>query len=521
MWNRFSRRKLPTFNSAPFARLLRWRAVAPVFVVLLYCGVVFWAKWTDPFSRRWFTLKAKDHFSINCVAVLPKQIRQFPVIIYAHDSGCNLTEDASDLRQMTEPGVADVSLDYNQTNEAAFGDEFKTVLQNVACQKWANTNAVAWVGSGMGADRMWHFALQHPEQQPQLLVLLGGAGLQNDDTNNLLKLVHCPVLLIHGVKDEIFPQEDTIRLAAILQSNRVPVELTVIPGTLHNMEPNRKVVFRCIGEYCLTHLSGTDPWQNYHSIAEWEAEAPSFWPFCIPAVAWALGCLARSRYRHSLSNGKLKQKRHEIALRCVAVVLATWALSETALHLITPHFAVTDRTLAIARRYLVPPKERSDFEFLVTEPVWRDVKLKTLLTHAELANYNRELVNWQVDEAKYQNYVLSPVITGQPDEQLNWRRPLWEEFYPRIRHENSLRDAAVIVVRHLRERVTIAAIANPPREVPTIWLRQITDEIGFQIIYVAALRSVGVPARLNQHHQAEIFDGVEWEIAPAPAVISL
>lgn len=88
------------------------------------------------------------------------------------------------------------------------------------------------------------------------------------------------------------------------------------------------------------------------------------------------------------------------------------------------------------------------------------------------------------------------------------------------RHELSSEDAAKIVVRHLRKCVTIvgglprgetpggtpgqpagedarATMGDLPREVPAIWLRQLTDEAGFEIIYVAALRSVGVPARLD------------------------
>ena len=62
-----------------------------------------------------------------------------------------------------------------------------------------------------------------------------------------------------------------------------------------------------------------------------------------------------------------------------------------------PHFAVSNTTLSIARRFLVLPKERADFEYLTNQPIWHDQKLKTLLTHVELAGYNRELINWQLD----------------------------------------------------------------------------------------------------------------------------
>jgi hypothetical protein len=41
---------------------------------------------------------------------------------------------------------------------------------------------------------------------------------------------------------------------------------------------------------------------------------------------------------------------------------------------------------------------------------------------------------------------------------------------------------AKFVVRHLHECVTIAAFQDLHHDVPVIWLKQITDETGFQII---------------------------------------
>jgi len=268
------------------------------------------------------------------------------------------------------------------------------------------------------------------------------------------------------------------------------------------------------------HLVGGNAWQNYHSIAQWQAEAPPFWLFCLPALAWAIGCFAWGWRHKPASAVKGKLKRHEIVLRWLAAFLAVWALAETAIHLVTPHFLINDKTLSIARRFLVPPRECADFEYLATQSIWLGRELQVLLTHVELANYNRELINWEVDEKHYRDYVLSPVITGGPDEKFNWRRPLWEELYPRIRHESSEEDAARIVVRHLRSRVTVTTTPGLSRDIPTIWLRQITDETGFQIMYVAALRSVGVPARLSSEGQAELFTNGIWQPAPQPVVMS-
>jgi dienelactone hydrolase len=443
------------------------------------------------------------------------------VVIYAHGSGGGLMSDGNNLRQMAELGLAVVSLEYDQTNEAAFAGQFEAVLDYLGRQKWAETSAIAWVGFSLGANRMLDFAVQHPDLRPKLMVQLSGAGVRQslfDPT--LLTNLHGPILLVHGEQDQTFPLADTTRLAAVLQSNGVPVDLKIIPGAPHGMEPDGGVVFRCMGEYCLTHLEGNSALQNYHSIARWQVEAPALWLFWIPAMGWVVGRFVWRRRNKVSPAEKIKLLGHEIALRWVAALLAAWAVTVSAVHLFPPHLMVSETTLSIARKHLVEPKESADFECLAAQPIWRGQKLETLLDHVELAGYNRELINWQLDDKVYRDYVLSPVITGASGEQLNWRRPLWEEFYPRIRHENSTEEAARIVARHLRERVTVAAIPDLPREVPAVWLRQITDEADFEIIYVAALRSVGVPARLDTRHMAEFWNGAKWAVAPQPSDMS-
>ncbi len=490
------------------------RFAGGVFLVLLFFGALFWAREQDPFSRRWFWLKANG-WSFQCVAVLPKPVERRPVVIFAHDAGGSLMTDGFVLRQMAEMGLAVVSLEYDQSNGAAFDGQFTSALDYVARQRWADTNALAWVGSSLGAERMKEFASRHPERQPRLMVQLSGAG---SGQAGCLSRCNCEMLLIHGDQDQIFPMADTEKEYSLLHSNGVVVELKVMRGLAHGLEPERGVIFRAIGEHCRSRL--VDGWKNYHSIAQWEAEAPGLWWFWLPAVAWLAGWFGWRRRPRVVVREKVKLTRVEIVLRGVAVVLGVWAATVTALHLMTPQLEVSGKTISIARRMLVQPKEMADFEALACRPIWQGQKLKTLLDQVELAGYNRGLVNWTVDDTIYREQVLQPVITGKVGERLDWRRPLWEEFYPRIRHESSPADAAQIVVRHLRERVTIADVPGLPQEVPDIWLRQITDETGFEIIYVAALRSVGVPARLGADGHTEFFDGGRWQAAPEPAVVS-
>jgi hypothetical protein len=203
----------------------------------------------------------------------------------------------------------------------------------------------------------------------------------------------------------------------------------------------------------------------------------------------------------------------QIALRCLAGIMVLGAVGLTALHLVTPQLAVSERTLALARNHLVPPRERADFEFLATKPIWPGQPLQALLQQTHLANYNRALVNWKLDDAIYKQFVLSPQIDPGWDGDMNWRRPLWEYFYPRIRKESSLEAAAETVLRQLRERVKITETAAPPKTITEIWQHGNASRSGFEAICVAALRSAGIPARLSASGQTEFWSGDEWKPA--------
>ncbi|HEY9174533.1 MAG TPA: hypothetical protein VI136_19790 [Verrucomicrobiae bacterium] len=310
---------------------------------------------------------------------------------------------------------------------------------------------------------------------------------------------------------------DAGRVAAAFRAKGVPAELTVLGGQSHGFNPNRGVVFRAVGEYCLTRLRGAEALGQYRSIAVWQAAAWPLWVWGLPALAWGalwgVGCKWRGNWAGTFRVAKW--------VWGLAGGLALLALGLTAVHLGTPRLAVNDTTLALARRFLVQPEERKDFNHLAKLACWQGQQVGTLLQHAHLARYNRNLVNWTVEGAVYGEFVLSPVIEGGADENLRWRRALWESLYPRVRKEQSVEAAAETVVRYLRERVTIAGGDNLPRDIPSSWQRQLTDATGFHRLMVAGLRSVGVPARLNEQGRAELLGEGVWKPAPLPACVGL
>jgi hypothetical protein len=66
----------------------------------------------------------------------------------------------------------------------------------------------------------------------------------------------------------------------------------------------------------------------------------------------------------------------------------------------------------------------------------------------------------------------------------------------------------------LRERVTIASNAAGPVEIAESWQRQMANERKFEALYVAAMRSVCIPARLNDDGRAEFHRQSQWKLAP-------
>jgi hypothetical protein len=142
-------------------------------------------------------------------------------------------------------------------------------------------------------------------------------------------------------------------------------------------------------------------------------------------------------------------------------------------------------------------------------------QIRTLLEHVELATLQRQLADWTVTDDLWREWVLSPWIAGA-GEDIRWRRLLWEHFYPRVRRESNPTAAAEIVARQLASRVSINESTSSTRTIRERWIRGVADHEGFERLHVAALRSVGVPARVGDKGQVEIHDGEKWRAAPRP-----
>jgi hypothetical protein len=88
---------------------------------------------------------------------------------------------------------------------------------------------------------------------------------------------------------------------------------------------------------------------------------------------------------------------------------------------------------------------------------------------------------------------------------------LWEYFYSPIRKENDPEAAAQIVVKYLHDRTTI--VPEGPLTIEEMWQQKRADTKGLEALKVAAFRSVGIPARLNDSGHSEFFSDGRWRIS--------
>jgi hypothetical protein len=266
------------------------------------------------------------------------------------------------------------------------------------------------------------------------------------------------------------------------------------------------------------------PVEKWHWVSYWY-----LWTFWLPSVLVIGNLVILKRwwclFGSKLSFWKSKATKERatwssVILESLAVVTATAAIGLAAIYLGLPKMPINDTIISLAETFLVKARLKGDFEYLISNPAYHDKRLGAILTHVELADLQRRQFYSDLNESTFRQYVLSPDVDDLPLNETDWRRTLSENLYPRICHEDDPLTAAQIVVRFLRERVGIDSSYRYRVGVETIWTEQMTDEAGFERFYVAALRSVGIAARLNEQKQAELWTGKKWQTAPKPLILN-
>ena len=438
-----------------------------------------------------------------------------PVVVYLHGSRGTVTKDGPTLRLFAELGFAAVSIDYDQSNQKVFDAELRCLSAWLKEQAWARSDSVVWIGSSLGAQRSLSHLLRNPEVRPQFYVRVGG-GLVDEakESSGEGLTIGCPALLLHGGNDRIFPATDCDKLAGLLRKGGTPAGVIVLPKLAHGFRPDRQAVMRALAEICAERLGAVPSGLTNRT--------PTCWFVWIP-VALAFGWRAfalKNKWLWLMRADMGPSTGAEWVFRFGASAAAIGAVLFTGICLALPRMEAKEELLRRTVEWGIVNADEADAEFLGRLEVSGAGSTPTVsqvLEHAELAGYRGRFLHDGLDDEIWRRHVVSPVISGNSG-RLNWRRPLWENFYPRVRKEASPMSAAVIVCRFLRERVSIVGDAEDLQGVLASWHFQRANPRDWERLYVASLRSACVAARVSDNGKAEIWNGKNWQSAPRPVV---
>jgi hypothetical protein len=448
-------------------------ALVPACLATVIACLMAWARSVDPYVRKEFTTRNGD---CHCTIVLPKRLSthaKYPVVMCIRDAREAFSR-APDLRQFADVGLAGVACDFKTKPQKDFQRQLSAVVSYLAKQTWVDGNSIAWMEYSQNpSGTVVHFC-EPSSFEPVLLANNGRA----NETKNYSTFV--------------------------VENN--------LGGAEEIAEGNSRVVMRCIAEYCKSKLTPQHPWPEIPRARSSDV----YLYLMVPIGAGIFYLWKRRRNWFRIKLPASSAVRFSLSICFISLLsLILWRV-------LLPTFKITPRTLSLSRKVLVSRPAANDFNCLATLPIWKGQPVGTLLGHVDLANYTvTRLINWKLDRAMYCDYVLSPLIDDTSHLELSWRKQMWKTFWPRVRHENTPQAAAQIVVRCLRERVTIAPDFRKQTGIESVWSTKIANSDDFETVYVAALRSVGIAARLAEDHRAEFWSNNGWSAAPRPPLVTL
>lgn len=414
-----------------------------------------------------------------------------------------MIQDGATLRRLACAGFICIDAHIRQSDAKILKQDLDGLTGMLEARKLMNAQGCAWMGSGITPEFFIQLAALRRELRPDLLVCMPDTNTHDIPIKSLSAVppkLDFPVFVLTNAYQDDSSQQEALR--SWLQKGNYHVEtlsfqgLEDVPGTLPYWELAQRVrqILNSAGK---VQAFGPLPRPQIHSISFF------FWPaagFFLLYVIVLSGPL-RGRLRGMLSTQKMAPYfvcLLGIALGCV----------------------LGNRIVKIHHSHLPTPVLNSE-EILSFTDKWNltDAQGKEVREYLELADYCRRLVNWDINEIEYQDYVLNPVLRAGTKTGLEWRWILWSGFYPKIRKTNSPLEAASVLAGELRTEIEIQ---NQPRNdfnFTRIWRNRVASPEQFKFLHVAALRAVGVCARINAQGMVEILQNTKWLPAPLPPKI--
>ena len=463
--------------------------------------MIVWARQGDPITRHWIRSKDSETF-----VAIPRTRDFCPILVLVARGGESFLQKGPAIRAIVESGIACAYIAVDKQSIDQLGRQLTDVVSDNHLANDLKKQGLVMVGEGTRASTMLIAALKAPGVHPDLFVSVPEETEINPVLDRLIKAeenLRCPILIANKSKSV-----EATDATKTLSSQR-EIEIFAFDAS-DDARPRDLFFYKQLTERVREKLlqlgkSPNLPLERQNNRSRWG---------CLGLPAALLTLFAIMFVINKTRSSSSARARFRAA-RGVAIVIGTTAGIGTAVFVTrlpltvhTPDAKRSTQLSGLAKRWQLSPTETAKFA-----------------EYSSLSDYTRKLVNWKLDERIYTEDVLNPRIVADLPPDFDWRQPLWKYFYPLIRRAATPRDAANILVNYLRLEVEAPEpgarrennISAPSMNIEEIWNKRTTTSTGFEQIYVAALRAVGIAARLNPQARVEIWDDGEWKAAPRPA----
>lgn len=478
-------------------------------------GAAYWARQANlPFEQDNLIPTEQSHLW-RCVAIASKSTADSPRLIFVDGRRLNLVDRGPFLRSFLETGFACNYLSLQIKSVDDVQTQLPVILRRIT-QFGSHADAVVVIAESSKVATMLVSAFRAGRIRPDLLICVsdenGFDRIYDEVTKNDQPLEFPIVIAAKGTSDSlrnakarlITSKPASARVEFVAFENASDAHKGDLLFHKELAEKARVFLFRA------GKLKAAAPPARARIVPGWHYAT-------MPAMCF-LAALGLSVWQKIRDLGKTPVSRRIAVTAILIGGIAVGAGTAAAL----------DESGVIAPLLRFRTQNTLDRNILKYVEAWylSGTNIRQVRDYITLADYNRQIVKWRLDTGFYTQYVLSPGLSHETKATLEWRLPLWKYFYPLIRRTTSSSDAAKIVVEELRLQIQILNLADnadqttrAPRTIEDIWQSRAASLREFELIYTAALRSVGIAARMNHQCQVEIWDVGEWKVAPRPGAL--
>lgn len=496
-----------TGSSSISAGILKENSYASLInASLASCLAILFLGWSlnrQELRRTEFCVAMPDGTVRKGLSIIPPSASPVGVVTLLLHPRQRVLSVGSELRQFAELGLVAVAIEQQWNSLASFESEIGAISKYIGQHSWGSAKATAWVGSFGAAGMGLRLLLNRVDFEPTIFV-----GRYSQDLPVVYKNV----------------QRLKPRILFIERESKSSLEGSPLIGQLRNLGTDVRICSpqpipsgdadithatnRLIAEACLSAMHAD---RLGAARAKLDGDCSRLWVLAFAITLMVAAFIFKDAVVELVSS---KAQYLTLLTRSwMMVTVLTVGALPICFVLNSPWFDALPSKRGVSD---LPQEIRQPLREVPSESQSHEAASAASLRRLRISCYNRGLVNWRVTDEDFASYVLPQEIGENGKISEISRDLLWMNCYPRVRKSPDTRSAAEIIVLFLRQRITIVEHSPGFQSATVSWQSGSADKAGFDAIYLASLRSVGIPCKRDAHGWVRILETSGWSIAPAP-----